>query len=133
MVELTPMIDVVFLLIVFFMVTSEFARDVRADLELPQLEGEQRPEPEEAGLIINIREDGAIVLSVSDEPMDLVELGVRLRAAFSEEGAREARVLVRADARASTTRLNEVVRLLHDTGVGSTRMGTEVPAERSAP
>ena len=73
------------------------------------------------------------MLSVSDEPMDLVELGVRLRAAFSEEGAREARVLVRADARASTTRLNEVVRLLHDAGVGSTRMGTEVPSERSAP
>ena len=127
------MIDVVFLLIVFFMVTSEFARDVRADLELPKLEGEQRAEPEEAGLIINIQQDGAIVLSVSDEPMDLVQLGVRLRSAFSDEGAREAMVLVRADARASTSRLNEVVRLLHELGVGSTRMGTEVPAEGRTP
>jgi len=127
------MIDVVFLLIVFFMVTSEFARDVRADLELPRLEGEQRPESEEAGLIINIREDGGIVLSVSDEPMDLVELGVRLRTAFSDESTREARVLVRADARASTTRLNEVVRLLHEIGVGSARMGTEVPSEGRRP
>lgn len=127
------MIDVVFLLIVFFMVTSEFARDVRADLELPKLDGEQRSESEEAGLIINIREDGGIVLSVSDEPMDLVELGVRLRAAFSDESTREARVLVRADARASTTRLNEVVRLLHEIGVGSARMGTEVPPEGRRP
>ena len=133
LVELTPMIDVVFLLIVFFMVTSEFARDVRADLELPKLEGEQRPESEEAGLIINIREDGAVVLSVSDEPMDLIELGVRLRAAFSSDSTRDARVLVRADARASTSRLNEVVRLLHEIGVGSARMGTEVPSGDGQP
>ena len=133
MVELTPMIDVVFLLIVFFMVTSEFARDVRADLELPQLEGEQRPASEEAGLIINIRQDGAILLSVSDDPVDLLQLESRLRASFGEEGTREARVLVRADALASTTRLNEVVRLLHELGVGSTRMGTEVPSQRGTP
>ena len=84
-------------------------------------------------MIINIREDGAIVLSVSDEPMDLIELGVRLRSAFSSESSREARVLVRADARASTTRLNEVVQLLHEIGVGSARMGTEVPAGDGQP
>ena len=122
------MIDVVFLLIVFFMVTSEFARDVRADLELPKLEGEQRDESEEAGLVINIQEDGSIILSVSETPLQLEELEQRLRDTFVGEGAREARVLVRADARASTTRLNEVVRLLHKVGVGAARMGTEVPA-----
>jgi len=127
MVELTPMIDVVFLLIVFFMVTSEFARDVRAELELPRLEGEQRDESEEAGLVINIQEDGSIILSVSETPLQLDELEQRLRDTFEGQGSTEARVLVRADARASTTRLNEVVRLLHEVGVGAARMGTEVP------
>ena len=41
-VEITPMIDVVFLLIIFFMVTARFARDTRAELNLPQEKGEQR-------------------------------------------------------------------------------------------
>ncbi len=127
MVELTPMIDVVFLLIVFFMVTSEFARDVRAELELPKLQGEQDEQTEEAGLVINIQEDGSIILSVSDAPLDLDSLEARLLEVFSGEQAKEARVLVRADAKASTTRLNAVVRLLHDVGVGAARMGTEVP------
>ncbi len=34
-VDLTPMIDVVFLLIIFFMTTAQFARLTRADVELP--------------------------------------------------------------------------------------------------
>lgn len=127
LVELTPMIDVVFLLIIFFMVTSEFARDVRAELELPQLPGEQKEQPEEAGLVINIDENGAILLSVSEDPVTLEELRQRLEEAFLSSGSTGDHVLLRADKRASTTRLNEVVRLLHEVGVGSTRMGTEVP------
>ena len=62
LVELTPMIDVVFLLIIFFMVTAEFARNVRAEVELPRLPGEQSQQTEEAGVVINIDADGRIIL-----------------------------------------------------------------------
>ena len=33
-VEMTPMIDVVFLLIIFFMTTAQFARQTRAEVDL---------------------------------------------------------------------------------------------------
>jgi biopolymer transport protein ExbD len=127
LVEMTPMIDVVFLLIIFFMVTSEFAKNVRAEVELPKLKGEQHDETEEAGIVVNLDADGRIILEVGDDPLSLEALEDRLRSTFAANGSLEPRVLLRVDRRASTTRLNEVVRLLHELGVPSARMGTEVP------
>ncbi len=127
LVELTPMIDVVFLLIIFFMVTSEFARDVRAELDLPKLPGEQREENEEAGVVVNIDEQGNIILNVSEDPVTLEELRKQLQVSFITDNTTEQRVLLRADRRASTGRLNEVVRVLHEIGVPAARMGTEIP------
>ena len=127
LVELTPMIDVVFLLIIFFMVTSEFARDVRAEVELPKLPGEQREENEEAGVVVNIDENGNIILNVSEEPVTLEELRKQLQVFFITDNSTEQRVLLRADRRASAGRLNEVVRVLHEIGVPAARMGTEIP------
>ncbi len=127
LVELTPMIDVVFLLIIFFMVTSEFARDVRAELDLPKLPGEQQEENEEAGVVVNIDEQGNIILNVSEDPVTLEELRKQLQVYFITDNTTEQRVLLRADRRASTGRLNEVVRVLHEIGVPAARMGTEIP------
>jgi biopolymer transport protein ExbD len=121
------MIDVVFLLIIFFMVTSEFARNVRAEVELPKLQGEQHEETEEAGIVVNLDAEGRIILEVADEPLTLEALEDRLRSTFAQDDSLEPRVLLRVDRRASTTRLNEVVRLLHELGVPAARMGTEVP------
>ena len=67
-VEITPMIDVVFLLIIFFMTTARFARLTRAEIDLPIEKGEQYEAPDEAGLIINITREGAII--VSDRTVD---------------------------------------------------------------
>ncbi|ORU93973.1 MAG: biopolymer transporter [Cycloclasticus sp. symbiont of Bathymodiolus heckerae] len=40
--NLTPLIDVVFLLLIFFMVTTTFDRETQLKIELPQAAGEQR-------------------------------------------------------------------------------------------
>ena len=61
--EITPMIDVVFLLIVFFMTTAQFARVTRTELDLPLEQGEQEEQPEEAGFVVNINADGSIILA----------------------------------------------------------------------
>lgn len=39
-VNLTPLIDVVFLLLIFFMVSTTFTKETRLTLELPEAEGE---------------------------------------------------------------------------------------------
>ena len=40
LINLTPLIDVVFLLLIFFMVTTTFTKETRLSIELPQAEGE---------------------------------------------------------------------------------------------
>ncbi|MCH2133572.1 MAG: biopolymer transporter ExbD [Phycisphaerales bacterium] len=123
--ELTPMVDIVFLLIIFFMVTSEFARDARADVELPRLAGEQLEQSEEAGLFINIDEAGNIVLSTSEDPISMDELAKRVR--LHVAGEETPRVTVRADRQGPMKVFNEVIRVLDEAGVSSARIATEVP------
>ena len=49
--NLAPLIDVVFLLLIFFMVTTSFTQEKAIDLTLPEASSEQ---PREKGLVINI-------------------------------------------------------------------------------
>lgn len=129
-VDITSMIDIVFLLIVFFMVTAQFARLTQAELDLPQETGEQEDETDEAGLTINLDADGNIVMSTEDGPVSLEELE---QALFTEMDAQQVgdasqlKVLLRADRNASTEQLNAVMNLLARTGVGAARLATEVP------
>lgn len=51
-VDLTPLIDVVFLLLIFFMVTTTFVQEGRLSLELPEAETETVVEPPEPVQVI---------------------------------------------------------------------------------
>ena len=46
-VNLTPMIDVVFLLLIFFMVSTTFTRETQLSIDLPQATGQARESTEE--------------------------------------------------------------------------------------
>ncbi len=127
-IEVTPMIDVVFLLIIFFMTTAQFARMTRAELALPLEPGEQERAPQETGLVINITREGEII--VTDQSFDLAGLEQLVREEIqlhSDRPPQQLKLLIRADKNADSARLNEVVRLLQSLDVGSARLATEVP------
>ncbi len=96
--NLTPLIDVVFLLLIFFMVTTSFVRDAELQIELPEA-GAEAASPQE-GIEIVIDADGRYFIDsqelVNNRP-DTVRSA--LRQVAGEQ--REARLKVRADARAS--------------------------------
>ncbi len=124
-VEITPMIDVVFLLIIFFMTTAQFARMTRAEVELPREPGEQQ-RAEEAGLVINIQRDGQII--VNEQAVTLAELVGLVDAERARTGGGSAmKLLLRADRQANAARLNEVVIHLQQLGIHTARVATEVP------
>ncbi|MFK7961125.1 MAG: ExbD/TolR family protein [Phycisphaerales bacterium] len=123
LVEITPMIDVVFLLIVFFMTAARFARETRAPMELPREAGHSDVD-EARGLVINLMDDGRTV--VGEMTVDLVALERRVQAHLADPDSGAA-VTVRADRRASTSDLNALVRELESMGVIGVRVGTEAP------
>ncbi len=126
-VEMTPMIDIVFLLIIFFMVAAQFAQQARLEMQLPQERGESLKDSQSTGLVINIRKDGAIILDVDSPPITIDALDEKIKLAISSKTAPWESLLIRADQNASSTTLNEVFRLLNKHGLSATRLATEVP------
>jgi len=127
-VDITAMIDVVFLLIIFFMTTAQVAQLTHTEIDLPLERGDQQATPDEAGLVINITSTGEIL--VASRIVGLAELEGIVLSEIRKDPARPAdqlKLLLRADRTVAALYLNRVVRLLESLGVGAARLATEVP------
>ncbi len=78
--NLTPMIDIVFLLIIFFMVGTQFAeRERQFDVDLPTVSDAQPLTSRPDEIVVNVIGEG--IVSVDDERLTLPELELKLRIA----------------------------------------------------
>ncbi|MDQ7090201.1 MAG: biopolymer transporter ExbD [Methylococcales bacterium] len=64
-INLTPMIDVVFLLLIFFMVTTTFTRETGLNINLPEAKGEQT-EKDNQSITLLIDSKGHYFISTND-------------------------------------------------------------------
>ncbi|MCA9297055.1 MAG: biopolymer transporter ExbD [Phycisphaerales bacterium] len=127
-IEITSMVDIVFLLIIFFMTTAQFAEETRAELDLARQQGEQRDVADEAGLVVNILADGTII--IGDTTVALGDLDTFVRREMVNQDLNnptEFKMTIRADRNAAAGHLNEVVRRLRTLDVGMARLATEEP------
>src|SRR4051812_29200560 len=93
--NLTSMIDVLFLLIIFFMVGTRFTDPERnIGLQLPQVRETGALTEAPSKRVVNVMQDGRIL--IDDKPVTLVELQTELTAAHHQYP--ELGVLVRGDA-----------------------------------
>ena len=124
MLDMTPMIDIVFLLLIFFLWTMQLVQDSRMELDLPQEQGEQAELTEQAGLILNLLSDGTII--EGDEVVSLERLKVLALAAVDGNASQPAslRPLIRADRNAPTERLNQIMNVLRQSGLSGIRLAT---------
>lgn len=95
-INLTPLIDVVFLLLIFFMVSTTFKDESRLRLELPHAQGEEVPAAEPAMIRILIDRTGAFRIDDRAVPADGEALTQALREALGGRSALP--VLIQADA-----------------------------------
>lgn len=97
-VNLTPLIDVVFLLLIFFMVSTTFKDDARIKVQLPEAQGEEVPAEEPQVLEIVI--DAAGVFYVNTRMVVDRELETLKKAIAGAAGEdRELPVVIKADAK----------------------------------
>ena len=126
--ELTPLIDVVFLLLIFFMVSTTFIRETQLKIDLPEAAGELQEVEDD---LIEITVDRLGDYAVNDRLLvnnDLRTLVRALEEVLSERPP-SSRVIVTADANASH---QSVVRAMDAAGkVGLTRLSitTQQPSE----
>lgn len=93
-IDLAPMIDCVFLLLIFFIVTSVFVRDPGVEVERPDVSGETRSDRE--SLLIAVTSENRIYFDGQEIQLEHVASLLR-RSAFDNETP----VIIRADRRAS--------------------------------
>ncbi len=124
LVDITPLVDVVFLMLIFFMVSTTFNVASSLKLELPTSHATaQQAEPKQ--LTISI--DAAGRLFVQDEPVTDDEL--RARVLNVTHGDPNMRVVLRADADARHRRVVFVLDTLRDLGMGKVGIATVTPRE----
>ena len=126
-VEMTPMIDIIFLLIIFFMVAAKFAQQATIDLNLPNEKGEVAPANTPSALIINLTATGEIILDSPDNIISIDALDSRIQSFVDAESATWDLITLRADENAESSSLNEILRVLNKHGLRATRIATESP------
>jgi len=119
LVDLTPMIDVVFLMLIFFMVSTSFTANNSIKLDLPQSTAQAANKDIEQ-VTVSINNKGQ--LFVQDEPVADGEL--RRRILNISKGDPNMRVVLRADADAKHKRVVFVLDTVRELGMGKVGIAT---------
>ncbi|XOV75918.1 MAG: ExbD/TolR family protein [Phycisphaerales bacterium] len=120
--NMTPMIDVVFLLIIFFMLVSQIQRARLVDLTLPEIADAKTDEPRESVVVINVvpqdREGAPYRLGTLDFDNDRAGLDGLVRQLVRErERDPQSIVIVRADRTETYERVHPVLQAVSDAGL----------------
>ncbi len=118
--DMTPLIDVVFLLLIFFLTTSQLAELAASELDLPRERGADEAGREASGVVVNLDANGRV--TIQDELVSDEELLLRAKAARDADPS--AIPVVRADRNAPAARLNAVMGALGSAGCRSIRLAT---------
>jgi len=125
MMNMTPMIDIAFLLIIFFITVSQVSEINKAAIELAKQEGSD--EQREGAVTINVTKDGEVIVSGNTisvtELMAIVDKEIR---AVGNDPYR-VKVAIRADRRGNCERVNEIVAALARLQVMKVNIRVEVP------
>ena len=117
-VNLTPLIDVVFLLLIFFMVSTTFTRETELKVQLPEAGGEPVEQPPRA-VEVTVSAEGRYFVdgrAVVDRRVETLRRAIEKAAG----GRRDVPLVIRADARAQH---QAVVRAMDAAGrAGFTRL-----------
>jgi biopolymer transport protein ExbD len=129
--QLAPLVDVLFLLVIFFAVTSHFAKNEQVlDISVPAAdEGKEKESRNVGEIIINIKTDGAII--VNGQQLTEDELLVKLKniAAIFKDQA----VILRGDEVADYQHVIRVLNTCQKAGIWNIAFATRRPEPTAAP
>ena len=130
--DLTPMIDVILLLIIFFMLTSQFAQTQLRPMDLPRESGPDVPGKSSAAVVIDMDREGR--LSVFGQPLSMNELAAIVPSGGPAEAlSSRSSLIIRADRNAAAAHLNRLAERLVALGVREWRLATNPEGAPAAP
>lgn len=136
-VEMTPLIDVVFQLLIFFMLSSTFVVQTSIPIEIPKAPGGDTLEVKDVEITLEPGiggpdNEGKITVSGGDlqEPVEIAEWAElsELLSAINERQP-DALVLIRSDARTTSGRLINVLGIASSVGIQHYGVAAESPGD----
>ncbi len=119
--DLTPMVDVVMLLIIFFTLTTHFAKTQLSPMDLPREPGQIAPAEQQASLTVDLRKDGT--MSVLGSVVDMPGL-LKIVQSETMRGGANIELVVRAERTAPALHLNRLADALAGVGVRQWKLAT---------
>ena len=112
---MTPMIDIVFLLIIFFLTVSQFTRVVEHPISLAQV-ARGTVESIPTTVTINLDHDGKIIFSGEQYTLQRTFQSLQDLLASNGNDPSQVKIEMRCDRRCPSDRVNQVVQRLADLG-----------------
>ena len=124
--SMTPMIDVVFLLLIFFMVTTTFEREAELKIELPEAKGEKANESRPLEIVIDA--SGKYYIGAHELVNTRLETLQKAMSDALKAGARRV-VVISADKRAPHQSVIRVLDAARRLGIKHVSFATRAEAE----
>jgi biopolymer transport protein ExbD len=122
-INMTPMIDVTFLLLIFFMMVNQISKQNKEEIPLPTVKGTQ--DQSEGTLTINIDLAGQMIVSSQKVSMsELVGLVSKVLADANNQ-PENVTIVVRAHRDGSCRGVNDVIRTLNKLDITRVRLAVE--------
>jgi biopolymer transport protein TolR len=126
-INVTPLVDVMLVLLIIFMVTAPLLT-VGVEINLPRTQANPISQPDEP-LTVSVRADGAVF--VQEQPTGIEELAARLAAIAQNKP--ELRIFVKGDRGANYGRIAEVLGAINRGGFSRVALITDAADSRPAP
>ncbi|MDB4724362.1 MAG: biopolymer transporter ExbD [Pirellulaceae bacterium] len=121
--DLTPMIDIVFLLIIFFITVTQITKANQEILPLPQVV--QNDDQTPTRVVVNVRENSQIIVNGEGKSLDqtVYYLGQEIEAKGNDPS--QVRVTLRVDFRSKARAVKTLVREMNSLGIVAIQIGVE--------
>ena len=132
--QLAPMIDVLFLLLIFFIITWNLSRretDIEISVPAADMEEKENKRHDIGEIVVNVRKTGEII--VESTPYTQAQLLEKLK--FIASVHKDQAVILRGDEKTEYQKIMDVLNLCQKAGIWNVSFATQAPepADAAAP
>ncbi len=123
--DMSPMIDMVFLLLIFFMIASRFSVSQNVQLEIPTATKAIVPKERHERFTVNVKADGSFCIYGRETPVTIDEV----REAFKREKGLDPnlKIYVRADQETDFKFVRQIISAMAEEGLDDSIFGAFIP------
>lgn len=123
-IQLAPMIDVVFLLLIFFIVLWNYARfETEIDISVPAASAGENPERTIGEIVVNVKKEGSIIIEgIERTELETLEMFKSIVAAYPDQA-----LILRGDKEASFDHIVKVLNLCKEANIWNISFATSQP------